>query len=137
VSGLQISNSLRVRYDLVVRRRAPGILLILFQAVWFNVILPGHQRGVVQLPGASGTPSCCCCTDGGGPGATGTPLTPGDRAKNCAICFFAAHLSLPPVFTFDHALLPLLQKVHPQQREDLFARFVLLPFDSCGPPALS
>jgi hypothetical protein len=118
-------------------RRAVGILLILFQALWFNIIVPGHQRGVVQLPGTGGAPRCCCCAGESAIGVKGKQQTPEDRAKNCAVCFFSAHVSLPPVFTFDHALLRLLQKVRPQQREDLFARIVLLPFDSCGPPSLS
>ena len=74
-------------------RRAGVIALPTFQALWLNVILPGHRRGAVTLPGYE--PSAAqhrCCSQHPG---SGTSDAPGDRAAHCAVCFFAARLSLP------------------------------------------
>jgi hypothetical protein len=124
---------------LAVRRRWLTISVILFQAAWLNVIVPGHTRGAVQLPGA--TARCCCCdgggtSDGGAP-KRGTPVTPQQRTSNCAICFFCAHLSLPPAFVIDLSPLNMLLNLLQDRHADLCPRIVLVPFDSCGPPVLA
>lgn len=119
-----------------VRFRCVSFAVLLFQALWLNVIIPGHQRGIVQLQTTAAAPCPAFCCDNAA-AKDGNPAAPEQRAKNCAICFFAAHVSLPPVFTFDHPPLGLLQRLRASRSDDLFARFVLLPFDSCGPPTLA
>lgn len=68
------------------------------------VIVPGHRRGVVQLPGhdavvttAKGvvTPFCPLCTlmPAGG---NSKDRPPTDSPINCAICFLKVGLDLPP-----------------------------------------
>lgn len=94
--------------------RRPGILaLLLFQALWLNVILPGHTRGMITVPGferardstSSGAHGCCSTE----PVPAGDPK-PGDgRAGNCAICYFAARLTLPPVIDLVPAPVALLE----------------------------
>src|SRR4051794_35307660 len=78
-------------------RRAALISLLVFQAVWLTVILPGHTRGAVTLPGykPADSESCAgCCPQHSGTSDPATPADPG-RAAHCAICFFAARLSVP------------------------------------------
>src|SRR5205823_4516041 len=88
----------------------PGhIALLIFQAVWLNVIVPGHTRGSVALPGSA--PYACadspiahrCCH---APAPKDDPPSPGNRGK-CAICFFAARLSTPPAIDATLAALGL------------------------------
>lgn len=71
---------------------------------FFVVVVPGHRRGLVSLPGHSaadsGTgfavtmPYCplCVLVDRGGPG--GAP--PADAPVNCALCFLKTNLDTPP-----------------------------------------
>ena len=95
--------------------RRPGILaLLVFQALWLNVIVPGHTRGVVTLPGYE--PASCHTNAPGGccPGRAETQSsddpTPGDgRAANCAVCFYAVRLTIPPAIDLTPAPLELLE----------------------------
>lgn len=79
------------------------ITVLLWFAAWMVVVIPGHTRGIVKLPGAeqaqqADTASCCkpkpaCCdTEHEGD----CPDRPSDPAKHCAICFLKARLSDPP-----------------------------------------
>lgn len=88
-------------------RRLGTILLLAFQALWLNVILPGHTRGIVTMPGwkpaachaETAATSCCASPDEPFDDKPGTPDN--ERAANCAVCFFAARLTTPPGITFD------------------------------------
>lgn len=97
-------------------RWRPGILaLILFQALWLNVIVPGHTRGIVTLPGfepasCEAEPSSHDCCAGSRRSEPSDDPQPGDgRAANCAICFFAARLTLPTTIDLTPAPLELLE----------------------------
>jgi hypothetical protein len=101
-----------------VIRRAGIIALLVFQAVWLNVILPGHTRGVITVPGAETDARHTCCA------APQAQHTPNDnpppaknRAGNCAVCFFAARLSLPTVVDLTPAPLGLAE-VRPVPQPD-------------------
>lgn len=72
------------------------------QALWFTVLLPGHTRGAIVLPGTddrSAVSSHGCCGESAPPRDPRDPM-PAKRVANCAVCFFAAHLStslsIPP-----------------------------------------
>jgi hypothetical protein len=134
---LHLPHSLHRYAESLVRTRLLAILIAAFQAVWLIVIVPGHLRGIVQMskPGQGLDCPSCCCEDAPAR-KPGQPFTP-DQQKNCAVCFFTAHMSLPPVIAFDHQPLGLLQRLKPHECDDLFDRIVLLPFDSCGPPAIA
>ena len=86
-----------------MRSRALRILLLVFEALWLNVIVPGHRRGAVPLPGekcvACEPPKDDCCPEASG-STKSTPSKPVDPAAHCAICYFAARLSPPPVIDF-------------------------------------
>ncbi len=82
-----------------MRCRAGRIALLVFQAVWLNVILPGHQRGALTLPGDVDSCNSCQTTTPCPQCASGNPETkrvptPGDKAR-CALCFFAVRLTIP------------------------------------------
>jgi len=130
-----------------MRSRAFRIAMIVFQAVWLNAILPGHTRGIVTLPGgpddcascalAAGTATdhCCPTADRDGHPVDGkAPISPG-RAWRCAICHFAARLTVPPVIDLRPPALELaaVRPIEPSHR-CVSLRFVP-PYDACGPPA--
>lgn len=94
------------------------VAILLWFAGWLVVVMPGHTRGVVKLPGAAlaeaasccepapAEASCCaaerattCCGDvsGGAPKPGDAPID--DPAKHCAICFLKATLTEPPPVT--------------------------------------
>ena len=107
-----------------MRCRWGRIALLVFQAIWLNVIVPGHKRGIVPLPGSCHANDSCCAADGcdseQAPGSHGsdaggarhTPL-PRDSASHCAICQFAARLTLPPVVDYVPPLLGLALVLDP------------------------
>jgi hypothetical protein len=100
-------------------RRALCLSLLLFQAIWLNVIVPGHTRGVVSLPGCAAcdssrsslafSPAACC----GASRATDSNHHPvRDPASNCAICYFAT-VSVPPAIDFTPPRLGLAEILKP------------------------
>jgi hypothetical protein len=110
-------------------RRAGVIALLIFEAVWLNAFLPGHTRGVITVAQTS----CCAQKD--------TPQKPQKQpldqsAKCCAVCFFAARLTvtaaaiieLPPAALVDELPLPAPAAVASTARIGVF--------DSRGPPAV-
>lgn len=125
--------------------------LIAFAAMWFGIIVPGHQRGSVVLPGYAqaiegrsneqegGRPSDACeigkarsCCERP---ADGSPA-PVDPVEKCAICYLVATLSVPPVVDLS---LPLTDRVGllPDIDPTFEPTPVFLPtYDSRGPPAL-
>jgi Protein of unknown function (DUF2946) len=123
-----------------MRRRPFHLALLIFQALWLNVIVPGHQRGIVQLPNLhasastacdSGCPFCAC--NQGNPAKSKSPT---NRSENCAICSFAAYLSVPPTIDLTPPPLRFLHRVTPQTASDLIAHIVLVPFDGRAPPVV-
>ena len=133
-----------------MRWRTLRVAFLVFQALWLNVIVPGHRRGEVGLPGEAC--AACeqnqasvsrCCEMERGPKRRETPATPappapkGDPAQHCAICYFAARVTTPdyvdltpPPLRFAHeAAVP-----SPEIRTSI----ALLPtYDGRGPPVNS
>ncbi|NBC11252.1 MAG: hypothetical protein GVY24_05875 [Planctomycetes bacterium] len=97
-----------------MRRKALRILALAWVLAWFGIVLPGHQRGAVRLPGQSsdtteaettaaapgGKPCPLCVREPGGGEGDDSPAVP-IRGGCCAICQFMATLSTPPIFVFD------------------------------------
>jgi len=123
-----------------VRSRWFNLAILLFEAFFLNVVVPGHQRGVVQLPGSDAklgqTCPFCCCDGPTAPNHSQNSKsdTPEKPTGTCAICAFAAQLSLPPVFDCTLTRLMLLCPVADQIPSPPVARIILLPFDERGPP---
>lgn len=100
-----------------VRSKTARILALVWVLAWFGIILPGHQRGAVRLPGlgsdsaeaeangatasSTGGKPCPLCITTPGEGEPGDERTVPVRGGCCAICQFMATLTTPPVFTFD------------------------------------
>jgi hypothetical protein len=97
-----------------VKWRAGHIALIVFQAIWLNVILPGHTRGVVTLPGTerpqtrAAREGCCARKKSKDPAPESS-----SRASRCAICFFAMRLTTPPVVDLRPPAMSLLESIAP------------------------
>src|SRR5215218_9673907 len=95
-------------------RRAGVLALLIFQALWLNVVVPGHTRGAVTLPGwdeAAKQPAahaCCAADSPAKHGRSSGPKHDSDRAAHCAVCFFAVRLSLPTTIDLTPAPLEFL-----------------------------
>lgn len=108
----------------LLRSNPLRLAVLLWFAGWLLLVMPGHKRGIVTLPGAEAAqPSCCepkppsCCdtaaastspdcdtdraagSDCDTDNSTDTDPRPTDPAKHCAICFLKAHLTDPPPLT--------------------------------------
>ena len=83
-------------------RRAALVSLLVFETFWLTVVVPGHTRGAVTLPGYKASAACDepagCCPR---PPKKSDPAAPADpsRAAHCAVCFFAARLTVPVATT--------------------------------------
>jgi hypothetical protein len=122
-------------------RRALHWLVLCFTVLWYGVLVPGHNRGQIVLPGGGGAADSriahrCCPADGTRPGQRNDPRHH-DRERPtgpCAVCFFIAGIDLPPPVTVISARLGLAGvRDLPAPHEPLAAR-PLLPFHSRGPP---
>jgi hypothetical protein len=82
-----------------VAKRAGIICLLIYQAIFLNVVLPGHTRGAITLTGNSKlagilADGCCPRRDRGHADKNKIP-TPKDR-ENCALCHMAARITAAP-----------------------------------------
>lgn len=99
-------------------------LAVVWLALWFGVIVPGHKRGLVLLPGAGGEPpvqakpaSGETCPLAGIMGTTGSccpsssqPSSPAPLpVTHCAVCYLTGVLDVPAVPDFAPRPLELLE----------------------------
>ncbi|HEX8525172.1 MAG TPA: hypothetical protein VF669_23175 [Tepidisphaeraceae bacterium] len=111
----------------------PGrISLLLFQLVWLNVILPGHTRGAVTLPQAGTGGACCGHRENAG--EKSIPPKPAKDPAHCAVCFFAARLTLPENIDLTPPPLNLLAILTPQQADCVTSIALATCFDGRAPP---
>jgi len=93
------------------------LLVLTWFSFWLVVFIPGHTRGVVEMPDAQAAaascctpaPSCCapttgrdvsCCTPGQAT-QTRDEDAPADPARRCMVCFLKARLTdAPPVVIY-------------------------------------
>lgn len=115
---------------------------ICWQFLWLNVIVPGHTRGMITMPGSAASSaeraavadSCCGVPADDSPDDDNGQPTPQQR-RSCAVCHVAAGFTPPPVFWIDlqpgtnsvQAVFPVLTQVA--------ARHIPLPYFPSGPPA--
>jgi len=99
---------------------------ILWLALWFGVIVPGHKRGLVLLPGAPGNAAAASnssdealepcplaeimaldgsCCPSSKPSDPDTPMP----VTHCAICYLTGVLDVPPAPDFAPRPLELVQ----------------------------
>src|SRR4051812_27410049 len=113
-----------------MRGRIGRVALLIFQALWLNVILPGHTRGIITLPGAACADSGSGCCAKAKSSEQETPAKPNRRAAACAVCFFAARLSTPDVVDLSPPPLGLIAVVDVPATELIPFTAISLGFDS-------
>jgi hypothetical protein len=87
----------------LMRWRPLHLALLLFEALWLNVVVPGHTRGIIPLAGSP----CCCACHRSAPCDKSHPR-PAQNPDNCAICAFAARITPPPAIDL---VPPFLRRV--------------------------
>jgi hypothetical protein len=88
-------------------------LLLAYQALFLNVLLPGHTRGAITLDGKHTAP-CCCCGGGADRPAGKGPAVPSQRDRDhCAICQFAAGITSVPMLYLKLAEAGLVERLPP------------------------
>jgi hypothetical protein len=113
-----------------VRSRGLRILLTLFCAAWFGVLLPVHRRGQIRIPGVDAARACC------EPGARQGPKhAPPRDAGNCAVCYVIATLDLPAAIVNDAPALREAHAVHATRVVRADVRRAILPVHERAPPA--
>jgi hypothetical protein len=132
-----------------MRWRPGHLALLVFQAIWLNVVLPGHTRGVVTLAGADcdacaarqtvlSTNNSHCCSTASSPTRHQPHDQPTPKQKaSCALCAFAARVTPPPPITVAPAhtgsSIPL-----PLPRPDVPVSLELIPtYYGNGPPSIA
>ena len=118
--------------------RALRLAFVLFQALWLNVIVPGHRRGQVALPGEACAAcekavSVACCEMEHGR-RQDAPAPSGDPARHCAICFFAARVTPPDVIDLTPPPLRFAHQVPVPSAEIRTSIARVPPYDGRGPP---
>jgi len=117
-----------------VNNRVLTWAILLFQSFWLNVVIPGHTRGVVQLPGGR-TVECCPFCKPISSGDSSDKPKPGPPAT-CAICFFAAHMSVPPAIDLSPGPLRFLHLLVAETARRVSYPKAFVPYDGRGPPFL-
>ena len=121
-------------------RKAILGLLLVYQALFLNVVLPGHSRGAVTLDGrhTADLKPCCCCGGSGDPSAGHPgPAVPSRRDReHCAICQFAAGLSPAPFLHVTLAPAGLLDRLPDPPPDRAVPADPALTYLACGPPTI-
>jgi len=121
-----------------VKRRLGSIALLVFQALWLNVVLPGHTRGIVTMPGweaktgSSAVKSCCAAESH----SKETQPSSRQKAASCAVCFFAVHLFLPPVIDLRPPALELAGRLAKPRPQIVHLPCLIRTYDGRAPPVV-
>lgn len=77
---------------LIALGRRPFVAaLLLYQALFLNVLVPGHTRGQITTSSDSSCSSCCASETSDSKRNDGKPT---ERDKiNCAVCYFVARMT--------------------------------------------
>lgn len=120
--------------------RIAGILLFtLFQAIWLNVVLPGHTRGQIVMPGTPAEVAdaghSCCAADMPAPAGKKSDLPSKNRVANCAVCAFAAHMTVPPAIDLTPRPTDLLCLLPEPRTQSVTTLELVLAYLGRAPPA--
>ena len=111
-------------------------LLLAYQALFLNVILPGHTRGAITLDGKHTAARCCCCCGSDDRPAGKAPAVPSQRDReHCAICQFAAGITSVPVLYLKLAEAGLVERLPPPRPSVVVSLDRICTYLACGPPA--
>jgi hypothetical protein len=124
-----------------VRWRPGSIFLLVLQAFWLNVVLPGHQRGLIVLGPETGAaaaasdchtkPTKCCHKE---ESSKPSPCDEQSRKSRCAVCAFAARLTVPPAPIVAPTLLELRHEAPTLALQRLFSPDLIPAYFERGPP---
>ena|SRR5437763_1659197 len=124
-----------------MRSRYLRIAVLIFQALWFGVLVPGHRRGVIALAGEESVAALaqersCCRVDASKGGQAPQIPCNRDPAQHCAICHLAVRLSTPPAI--DIVLPPCgLAETLAFNKFEAPASILTVPtYDGRAPPAI-
>jgi hypothetical protein len=121
-----------------VRGRTFRIALLVFQALWLNVIVPGHRRGMVSLPGEAPLPCHAVaakpCCGSSHPASHDKPDHAGDPALHCGICYFAARVTPTPPIHLAPEPLRLLEVLRPEPTPARTTVAFIPSYDGRAPP---
>jgi hypothetical protein len=126
----------------ILKCRLLRLAMLLFQAIWLNAIVPGHQRGLVGVPGercAAGhtNPGDCCAEMAASSGRRPASPASGDPASHCAICHFAAALLAPPPINLAPPPLEFLEILRLPSPAQIEVHSFPMPYDGRAPPTHS
>jgi hypothetical protein len=126
----------------ILRSRSLRVAVLLFQAVWLNAVVPGHQRGAVALPGETcaachASAESCCPDMAEGPPARPESPAPNDPASHCAICHFAAALFAAPPIDLSPPAHKFLKTIDPLPPEGTAVIAFCASYYGRAPPAAS
>lgn len=121
-----------------------------FACLWFGMLVPIHQRGMIQLPGPSRadatTPQASHCSRSGDVNApchkrqAASSERDGEKTPpvegNCAVCHFIVGLHAPPPVTVYVARLGLLREAPTEEPAFTPLRHAALPFHGLDPPTV-
>jgi hypothetical protein len=119
-----------------------------FACLWFGMLVPVHQRGMIQLPGPAVAAAASAAQASHCPRA-GDVKAPCHKAAakegdgeapasegNCAVCHFVLGLHVPPPVTVYVACLGLLRQAAPEEPAIAPLRHAALPFHGLDPPTV-
>ena len=142
-----------------MRWRWVSIFLLVQQAVWLLVLLPGHRRGAMVVAGwepangSAGGGGCCtkvtpATTSAschaptavpGGDGAVPEGAVPGkddaDRASRCAVCHIAVRMMVAAPVDLSLPPLALMEVLPPDRPSERPSLQISPTYLACGPPA--
>lgn len=116
-----------------------------FACLWFGMLVPIHQRGQIQLPGANATAGATAAAEShcNRPDAPchrkakdGKPSPAKSGSKdNCAVChLIITGLHAPPPHTVYVERLGLVEVLAVERQEDIAHAATILPFHGRAPP---
>ena len=124
--------------------RATAIFLLVQQAFWLLVVLPGHTRGAWTVPGYSAADACCtpaaadaadakkCCSEPQSP--ENGENDPAKRLSHCAVCHIAVRMVVAPPPDLAPTPSGPAEHVAAAVPGAVPSRVVLRTYDSTGPP---
>ena len=126
-------------------RRLIAILVLVQQAAWLLVILPGHQRGAMAIAGTGAADAAChveqvahSCCESSAPGkSSDKPEDPLKKLNHCAVCHVAVRLTPAPPPDLVPSPTGLVERLPPSGPGAIVSLHLVLPYDSTGPPAIS
>jgi hypothetical protein len=111
-------------------------ILAFYVPAWFNVVVPGHTRGVITMPGAN-EQSChasSCCSSDSSDSSDKKPSP--DERRRCAVCYVAASYTFPVVHIFHLAPSELLTVSNVTAHAQVESIDFPAPYWPVGPPSL-